>query len=112
MTPEEFWAIWQQGDPEIKPVFYRLYYNDNGEPLFYSMEDLPGNYIEIDHETFARCPSNVRVVDGKLKKINTSTIDKLVPSDYGTCCDPRNICIVVSEEQPHQKWSIKKYVPN
>ena len=112
MTPEEFWAIWQQSNPEIKPIFYRLYYNDNGEPLFYSMEDLPGNYIDIDQETFALCPSNVRVVNGQLKKVNTSTIDKLVPSDHGICCDPRNICIVVTEEQPHQKWSIKKYVPD
>lgn len=111
MTPEEFWAILHDV-PEVAPVFYRLYYNEHGEPLFYSMEDLPGNYIEIDQETFAHSPSNVRVVDGQLKKITTTTIRKLVPGAIGTCCDLRDICVVVSTEQPHQQWSIKRYESN
>lgn len=112
MTPEEFWAIWQTSEPETPNTFYRLYYNDQGEPLFYSMEDKPGNYIEIDQETFAQSPSNVRVVNGVLKKITTSTIFKLVPGDRGTCCAPEDICIVVPEQHMHQKWSIKRYEPN
>lgn len=111
MTPEEFWAILHDV-PEVKSVFYRLYYNEHGEPLFYTMEDLPGNYIEIDQETFTQSPSNVRVVNGLLKRITTSAIRKLVPADNGTCCDPRDICVVVNAEQTHQKWSIKRYEPN
>lgn len=124
MTPEEFWAIWQESAPEQKPVFYRLYYNEHGEPLFYSMEDLPGNYIEIDQETFNRSPSNVRVVDGEIKILSSSPVYKLVPekevwartklvpispNEKGVCCDPRDICVVVSKDQPHQKWSMKRY---
>lgn len=111
MTPEEFWAILHDV-PAVAPVFYRLYYNEHGEPLFYSMEDLPGNYIEIDQETFTHSPSNVRVVDGQLKRITTSTIRKLVPGTTGTSCDPRDICVVVTPEQSHQQWSIKRYESN
>jgi hypothetical protein len=33
------------------------------------MEDLPGNYIEIDAETYHRTPANARIVNGKLKEI-------------------------------------------
>ena len=55
MTPEEFWSILHD-IPEPKPIFWRLYYNDAGEPVCYSMEDQPGNYIDIDPETFALAP--------------------------------------------------------
>ena len=63
MTPEEFWAILHAVPEEIKPV-YRLYYGDNGQPLFYSMEDCPGNYIDIDQATFNQASSQVCVKNG------------------------------------------------
>jgi hypothetical protein len=106
MTPEEFWAI-LHAPVEVKPIFYRLYYNNDGTPLFYSMEDLPGNYIDIDAETYSRRPSNIRVVDSKLKEIKpASLVKKLVPGDRGIECDPRDICIV-TDSQPNIKWSLK-----
>ena len=107
MTPEEFWAI-LHAPVETKPIFYRLYYNDDGTLLCYSMEDLPGNYIEIDAETFNRRPSNIRIVDGKLKEIKlASLVKKLVPGTEGIPCHPDDICIVVKETEPNTKWSIK-----
>jgi len=66
MTPEEFWAALAPTTSLPVPI-YRLYYDDQGLPLFYSMQEDPGNYIEIDHETYANPPTHVRVVDGKLK---------------------------------------------
>ena len=104
---DDFWAeVARLTQPQTKvEIFYRLYYDDEGHPLFYSMEDLPGNYIEIDQATYAVSSSDVRVIDGKLQKINKiKSISKLRPSDQGTPCDPRDICIVVSTDQPHVLW--------
>ena len=106
MTPEEFWSI-LHSMPEPLPVFWRLYYNDQGQPVCYSMEDLPGNYIDIDAETFGLAPANVRVVDNKLKYITTRTSDKLVPSTSGTLCHPQNVAVIV--EQNGTPWSKQTY---
>lgn len=106
MTPEEFWDI-LHAMPEPQPVFYRLYYNGAGQPVCYSMEDLPGNYIDIDAETFGLAPDNVRVVDNKLKYITTCTSDKLVPGTAGTLCHPQNVAVVV--EQNGTPWSKQTY---
>jgi hypothetical protein len=69
------------------------------------MEDLPGNYIEIDQEMFARSPSNIQVCAGKIIKITWQTTAKLAPTDTGTPCAPTDVSIVVSETNNHQKWS-------
>jgi hypothetical protein len=107
MTEQEFLEIWL-ARPDPKPIFYRLYYQDDGTLLYYSMEDLPGKYIEIDFDTYQQYRSNVCVVDGKLIVIPTTvTIKKLQPDEHGTPCDPRDVCIVVDSNKPHTKWSIK-----
>jgi len=111
MTPEEFWAALAPTTSLPVPI-YRLYYDDQGLPLFYSMQEDPGNYIEIDHETYANPPTHVRVVDGKLKVLTMNPIAKLMPGDYGTPCAVNDVCIVVNHASPHTKWSLKKHDPN
>ena len=107
---EDFWAEvarLTQPKPEVK-IFYRLYHDDAGLPLFYSMEDLPGLYIDIDQATYSRGSSDVRVVDGKLIAIDRrSVVAKLRPGNEGTPCDPRDICVVVTAEQSNTKWKKK-----
>jgi hypothetical protein len=110
MQTHEFWNI-LHAMPEPQPVFFRLYHLD-GVPLFYSMEDLPGTYIEIDAETFARSPMHVRVRDGQLVESVWRTTARLVPSDTGTACHPDNVAIVVAETEPHQRWSKQTYETN
>lgn len=107
LTAEKFWSTLHTA-PEPSPVFYRLYYDNTGAPIIYSMEDLPDNYIEVDQKTYVSAPFNVRVVDGKLTYINpVITVKKLQPSDVnGTTCDPRDVCVVVDSNQPHTKWTI------
>ena len=107
MNAEEVWAI-LHAMPEPQPVFWRLYYNAAGEPITYSMEDLPGTYIEVDAETFARSPQNVRVREGQLIELK-SAVRRLVPADTGTPCHPDNVAIVVDEKEPHQRWSMKTH---
>lgn len=87
---------------------YRVYFDDDGALLFYSMEDLPGNYVVIDREFYAGSPTNVRLRDGKLTVITAPTGSKLVPSTQGISCDARDITIV-SEESPCQKWIRRTY---
>ena len=112
MTPDEFWAILHKM-PEPEPVFYRLYHNEDGAPIHYTMEDLPGTYIDVNPETFAIASMNVRVQDGKLIQLANKTITKkIVPGDTGTPCHPDNVAIVVTELEPHQRWKLKTYETN
>ena len=112
-TTENFWLALTEPVPDSAPIFFRLYYNECGEPVSYSMEDLPGNYIEIDAETYQRSRSNVRVVDGKLVPVvYKRPVSKLKPSTTGTPCSIDNVSVVVAEDQPHIKWSLKSNESN
>ncbi len=107
MTEQEFWDILHA--PVIScPIFYRLYH-DNGVPLFFSMEDLPGTYIEIDHETYSRNNSNVRIHNGCIIEFSQNIVSKLAPGKTGTPCHPDDVSIVVAQDQPHQRWSKQTY---
>ena len=106
MTEEEFLAILTRPVKEV-PAFFRLYYRDDGSPICFSMEELPHNYIDVTQEVYSRSPVNVRVADGKMIEIKPATyVKKLKPSTNGTPCDPRDVCVVVTENQKHIKWSL------
>jgi len=94
--------------PEVEPIFYRLYYNKEGVPLFYSMEDLPGNYLELTQEQYAQGKSNIRVRDGRIVELTWTTSYKLVPGQTGTPCDPRDVA-VVSNKDTATHWSKRTY---
>ncbi len=112
MNWEEFVAIYQS-QSETHPVFYRLYHDDAGVPLFYSMEDRPGTYIEIDQATFARGASNIRVRGGKILELTWRTTARLEPDDdQGTPCHPQDVAVVVAPDQLYQRWSKKTYETN
>ena len=108
MTEEEFFSIWQSQTQQIhKTPEYRLYHDENGFPLFFSTEELPGNYIVVDQDIFFGGARNIRVLDGKLKIYQTVFGKKLIPTDQGQACDARNVCVIVPEDQPHIKWNLK-----
>jgi hypothetical protein len=109
MTEQEFWDI-LKNMPQPKPVFWRLYYDaETGNPICYSMEDQPGNYVDVDPDTFARSPFNLRVINGQIKYFSTQQTQKLTPSEQGTPCHPNDVAVVVKQNQLHQCWRKKTY---
>ena len=112
MNLDEFWTILHD-IPPVHPLFYRLYYDADGYPLYFSMEHLPGNYIEIDQETYSKSNSCVRVVNGKITERFQHSVHKLVPSESaGTPCAQNNVAIVVEAQQAHTKWKKQTYEQN
>ena len=109
LTEEEFFSIWQSqtsaapAEPE-----YRLYYDDEGFPLFFSMESIPGNYIVVDRDTYHNGPKHIRVVNGKIVVYQITFAKKLVPSATGVACAVNDVCVVVAQDQPHQAWCLKR----
>jgi hypothetical protein len=114
-TTQNFLEIWNNLEPWIPPVvLFRLYYDNAGVPIEYSHEDKPGNYIDVDPATFRDQSWNVRVTNGQLIKIAPKIIvTKLVPhTDIGTCCAVEDVCVVVKDNEPHVKWSLKRNETN
>jgi hypothetical protein len=105
-TTENFWAAWALPQEPSKPIIYRIYHDDHGNFLFYSMEDIPGNYIEIDQPTFAAGLSGIRVINGKIHYIKTNALSKLVCSDQGHACDPRDVAVITTDKN-RQYWKLK-----
>ena len=106
-------AFWQAADshnweqPKSRQEF-RLYYNEAGNVIHYSMEDLPGTFLVIDRLTFDQQRFDVRIKDGKIVKLNHPASWKLAPADSGTPCHPEDMSIVVSKDAENkQHWEVK-----
>ena len=105
--------FWQQVEPLLNPVqpakiLYRVYYDDNGQVLFYSMQDLPGNYLDIDIEDYRLADGNAVVQHGKLIYPRRIIGHKLVPNSEGTPCHRDSVMVVTNASQ-NQKWKLKYY---
>ena len=106
LTTENFWQVFSNLEPWTPPVvFWRLYYDEHGRPLFYTQEDKPGNYIDVTPEQYQLGDMTVRVKNGKLIKLSAPPTTKLVPNESGVACHPSDVTVVVAESQPHTKWS-------
>lgn len=110
MTEQEFWDILFDV-PASVPVFFRLYHDDKGHPLFYSMEDLPGTYIEIDADTYARSAMLVRVRNGKIVQIRHRAAAKLTPGRTGTACHAQDVAVIADSDNS-TKWAKKIHEQN
>ena len=96
--------------PDVKQPSYRIYYDNNGRPTSYTVEDLPGNYIEVDAVVYSSPDKNIRIIDGKIVKIKQPVmVAKLMQSELGISCHPDNVAVVVDSTQPHIKWSLKHH---
>jgi hypothetical protein len=107
-TTKNFWAVFSNLTPFEPPVILRrLYYDDHGVPLFYSQEDVPGNYIDVTPEQYQLADMAVRVKNGKITNPTAKNQLKLMPSSTGTPCDPTDVSIVVDPDTEHQCWRLK-----
>lgn len=114
-TTENFLKVMAEFEwPDPIVVTYRLYYNDDGSPKCYTMDDLPGKYVEVDREIFVTSPYNVKVVDGQVKIVPPNiTVSKLQPNSItGTPCHVGDVTIVVDTNQHHTKWNMNFYETN
>lgn len=106
---KNFLDFWEQFEWPTEPVLhYRLYYDDDGVPITYSRNEMPGKYIDVSVDDFVRADHRVRVCDGKIVYPSTQLISKLKPNSVGTPCHPHDITIIVSPEQPHLNWKLCK----
>jgi hypothetical protein len=92
------------------PFEFRLYYREDGSIITYSCEELEGNYVVIDAETFAIGRQDIKVIDGKIEAIiPTFIINKLVEAEDGISCAAEDINIPVSNDHEGEstKWTMK-----
>lgn len=90
----------------------RVYYNDKGDIICYTCEELEGNYIVVDTQTYAEANPHLKVKDGKLVKAQPSVIvRKLKPSTTGCKCAEENVAIVVSDDYNGKTttWELFEY---
>jgi hypothetical protein len=110
-----FWAAVEQflNEPIAAPqqLECRLYYNDIGEPLFYTMDKPDGQYINISLAQYSKGNYNVKVVNEQIKEI-LHTIAKLVPSDTGTASHCNDVSIIADQHCCTQHWKLKAYEEN
>ena len=100
---QQFWRDYKWPEALADPE-YRLYYDDQGEVIAYTTENLAGKYLRVTLQQFALADRKVRVKDGKLVPRVTAAAHKLIPGDAGTACHPRDVAVVVNPGQQHQKW--------
>lgn len=86
---------------------FRLYYDTNGDVLFYTCEKPEGNYIVIDLMTYHACRHDIKVIDGAIvNKSVLAYISKLVKGNDGTSCHKDDISIV-HDSSDSVKWQLK-----
>ena len=98
--------------PDIKTQIWRLYHDDQGLPLFYSQEDLPGKYVAVTPEQYVAKNFRVRVVNGQLQEYQRRAVRKIVPGEYGTSCHPDDVSLVVDADRTHRRWKLENEIKN
>ena len=98
---EAWHEIMSAPSPELQ---YRLYYDAHGEPVEYTTDDRPGDYIVIDQETYSLRSHRVRIIDGKVVRLRDADRMLLRPDSQGQACHPSDVSIVISEHQDNIKW--------
>lgn len=108
---QDYVIIWEA--PKIEPPEFRLYYDDKGNVVTYTCEKLPGNFIVIDATTFAEARHDLRIIDGRISRVQpNAVVYKLMPDkSEGIRCAIEDINIVVGDDYDGEtmKWKLNIY---
>lgn len=96
---------------ETPKVEYRLYYDVEGKVLCYTCDEIEGNYIVVDQQTYSEMRYDWKIINGKLTKLLPGiVISKLKPNQEGINCARDDISIVVDKNFKNtQKWKLHSY---
>lgn len=87
---------------------FRLYYDAEGNPITYASEELPGDYLVVDKETYAQGRYDIRIIDGEIVPLRDFVYyNKMIPSVSGTACHLDNALLI--EAASTAFWSKKTY---
>lgn len=93
-----------------RSLIYRLYHDEQGQPLFYSMEHHDGiKYIDITPQQFSASNSHVRVVNGVLVERKFRRPQLRPHSQFGTCCHPANVALIQPPGLPGKLWNLTEH---
>ena len=87
---------------------YRLYYNVDGTPKHYSMEELEGTFIYVDQQTFQNCRYDITIIKGVIKSLSENTVSRYYRTDQESSLtirtDPTDILLVVGQTDNYILW--------
>jgi hypothetical protein len=87
---------------------FRLYYDAEGNPVTYACEELTGDYLVVDKDTYAQGRYDIRIIDGEIVPLHDFVYySKMIPSESGTACHSDNALIIESGSTAF--WSTKTY---
>lgn len=91
-------------------IEFRLYYDEDGHPLFYTTENVNGNYIKVDQDTYNLGDyQNIKIVNGQILQRSPIDSNKLILSESeGTCCHKNDITLI-DDTKIGQYWKIKTH---
>lgn len=121
MNDQEYVKIGPNGDLIINFVYepppppeFRLYYDNNGNVLFYTGEKPEGNYIVIDTQTFAEARPDVKVINGTIVlNSNITQIYKLKPTTEGTLTYVDDVSLILEDkdvEGTYWQYDVKELI--
>lgn len=121
MNDQEYVKIGPNGDLIINFVYepppppeFRLYYDDNGNVLFYTGEKPEGNYIVIDKQTFAEARPDVKVINEAIVlNSNITQIYKLKPTTEGTLTYVDDVSLILEDtdiEGTYWQYDVKELI--
>lgn len=93
---------------QLASVEFRVYYDTNGSILFYTMENLDGDYLTITPEEYAIGRYDLKVKNGKLIQPSPRSSKYVIseePTRVKTVAD--NILILTEGDGVY--WKVKEY---